>query len=246
MVDKKWLTPADRARQTFPTLEGGPRTEGGIPGDDRDHIYNLARAELEARASPRTEINTQGLTVATTVDAAAQQQAADAVIKAMEGQPDNLRSRWCRSTRRPARSRLLRRQERPGHRLRPGAAPARLVVQAVRAGRRAAGRQDPNGARARLTYDGSSPADAGRHEGDQLRGLRLRRVHGQDGHDQVDQHHLLQDGPGRRPAAGGRRRAPGRDPGRPAARPDRRHLAGRPGGAPDGHGLGLRHVRRRR
>ena len=144
---------------------------------------------------------------------------------------------------------LLRRLERAGHRLRPGAAPARFVVQAVRAGRRAAGRQGPAGPRRRARLHlrrrvraaRSSDVTVNNSEGFDCVGVRR-----QDGHDQVDQHRLLPDGPGRRPGPGDRRRAPGRHPGRPAARAARRHRARRPGGAPDRHGLGLRHVRRRR
>ncbi len=92
MVAQGWMTPADRARQTFPQWKEPSKTEGGIPGDDRGHIYNQARAELDKLGISEQEINTQGLTVTTTIDPRAQQEAGDAIAKVMEGQPGNLRS----------------------------------------------------------------------------------------------------------------------------------------------------------
>ncbi|RZT89209.1 membrane peptidoglycan carboxypeptidase [Pseudonocardia sediminis] len=92
MVAQGWLSPADRARQTFPQWKEASKTEGGIPGDDRGHVYNRARDELEKLGISDQEINTQGLTVSLTIDPKAQEEAATAVRKVMEGQPGNLRS----------------------------------------------------------------------------------------------------------------------------------------------------------
>ena len=93
MVAQNWMTPDERARQQFPQWqESSGNQGGGIPGDDRGHIYNAARSELEKLGISETEINTQGLTVTTTVDPKAQEQAAEAIEKAMKGQPDKLRS----------------------------------------------------------------------------------------------------------------------------------------------------------
>ncbi|BBG05588.1 MULTISPECIES: transglycosylase domain-containing protein [Pseudonocardia] len=93
MVGQNWLSQAERDQQQFPQWNEASAGEGGgIPGDDRGHIYNAARGELEALGISETELNTQGLTVTTTIDPAAQEQAADAVAKSLDGQPDNLRS----------------------------------------------------------------------------------------------------------------------------------------------------------
>jgi membrane peptidoglycan carboxypeptidase len=93
MVQQNWLSQAERSQQQFPQWrESAGNQGGGIPGDDRGHIYNAARAELERLGISEAEINTQGLTVTTTVDPKAQEDATRAVKKIMEGQPDNLRS----------------------------------------------------------------------------------------------------------------------------------------------------------
>ncbi len=92
MVAQGWMNPADRSRQVYPTAIPPSKVEGGIPGDDKGHIYNAARAELERMGISEQEIDTQGLTVTTTIDPKAQEQAGQAVQKVMEGQPDNLRS----------------------------------------------------------------------------------------------------------------------------------------------------------
>lgn len=92
MVSQGWLTPAERAQQEFPSYKAEAPGGGGIPGDDRGHIYNLAKAELEQYGITETMVNTQGLTIETTIDAAKQKDAVDAVTKTLKGQPDNLRA----------------------------------------------------------------------------------------------------------------------------------------------------------
>ncbi|MFB9743978.1 transglycosylase domain-containing protein [Pseudonocardia sulfidoxydans] len=92
MVGQGWLSPADRAAQKFPEWRQPAPTGGGIPGDSRGHIYNLVRAELEARGISDTEINTEGLTITTTIDPEKQQAAVAAAQKVMKGQPANLRT----------------------------------------------------------------------------------------------------------------------------------------------------------
>ncbi|MCW0215085.1 MAG: penicillin-binding protein [Pseudonocardia sp.] len=87
-----WMTPAERATQVYPAWKQPSSNEGGIPGDSRGHIYNQVRAELEEKGITDQEINTEGLTVQTTIDPARQQDAIDAVTKVMKGQPDNLRT----------------------------------------------------------------------------------------------------------------------------------------------------------
>ncbi|MDQ4115608.1 MAG: penicillin-binding protein, partial [Actinomycetota bacterium] len=92
MVAQGWMSPADRARQVFPNTIPPTKVEGGIPGDDKGHVYNAARAELERIGISEQEIDTQGLHVTTTIDPKAQEEAGRAVQKVMEGQPENLRS----------------------------------------------------------------------------------------------------------------------------------------------------------
>ncbi|MEK6443364.1 transglycosylase domain-containing protein [Pseudonocardia sp. T1-2H] len=91
-VAQGWMTPVDRAAQVYPQWKQPSVNEGGIPGDSRGHIYNQVRAELEAKGITDQEINTEGLTVQTTIDPAKQQEAVDAVEKVMKSQPENLRT----------------------------------------------------------------------------------------------------------------------------------------------------------
>jgi membrane peptidoglycan carboxypeptidase len=92
MVEQRWITSAERTQQTFPTtwLPEAPKG-GGVPDDDRYHIYDRAVAELASRGISQEQIDTEGLTVTTTVDEPRQKQAVDAVKEKMERQPDNLR-----------------------------------------------------------------------------------------------------------------------------------------------------------
>ncbi len=91
-VAQGWMTPADRRRQVYPTSIPPSKVEGGIPGDDKGHVYNAARAELERIGISEQEIDTQGLNVTTTIDPKSQEEAGQAVQKVMDGQPGNLRS----------------------------------------------------------------------------------------------------------------------------------------------------------
>jgi membrane peptidoglycan carboxypeptidase/serine/threonine protein kinase len=93
MTDVRWLDISTRAQQVFPNdwLKEPPQL-GGMPDDDRYHIYNLARAELEAQGITEDQINTEGLVVTTTVDAARQAAAAQTIKRYTAGQPDNLRA----------------------------------------------------------------------------------------------------------------------------------------------------------
>ncbi len=148
MVDKQWLDPTSRAQQAFPdNWLPKPPELGGVPDDDRYHIYNRARVELEAQGITEDQINTEGLVVTTTVDSAEQRKAVQAVNKVLKGQPKNLRAALVSvDPKTGAILVLLRRRQGSGYRLRAVPAPARLVVQAVRAGRRPSGRP---GSRAR-------------------------------------------------------------------------------------------------
>jgi membrane peptidoglycan carboxypeptidase len=93
MVEQGWLDRGERAAQTFPQLPEIPeQTGGGIPDDDRYHIYERALKELEAKGITADVINTRGVTVTTTVQQPLQAEAVDTVKKQMARQPDNLRS----------------------------------------------------------------------------------------------------------------------------------------------------------
>ncbi|WP_219418467.1 transglycosylase domain-containing protein [Pseudonocardia nigra] len=92
MVAEKFLDPAERAQQTFPTnwLPEAP-ANAGIPDNDLFHVYQKALQELEQHGITQEQIDTAGLTVTTTIDPELQQKAVDAVTEVMEGQPENLR-----------------------------------------------------------------------------------------------------------------------------------------------------------
>ena len=92
MVSQGWLSEEERAQQQFPAWKQEASSGGGIPGDDRGHIYALAKAELEEHGITEQQINTEGLTITTTVDPARQKEAVDAVRQALRGQPENLRA----------------------------------------------------------------------------------------------------------------------------------------------------------
>jgi len=93
MAAAGWLTPAQRALQSFPTdwLRAAP-SAGGVPNDDGFHIYAAAKAELAAQGITGDQIATEGLTVTTTIDPAKQKQAVDAVTATMNAEPANLRT----------------------------------------------------------------------------------------------------------------------------------------------------------
>jgi membrane peptidoglycan carboxypeptidase len=93
MVEQGWLDRAERAAQTFPVLPEIPeKSGGGVPDDDRFHIYERALAELEAKGVSQDLIATRGVTVTTTVQQPLQAEAVDVVKKQMARQPDNLRT----------------------------------------------------------------------------------------------------------------------------------------------------------
>ncbi|MCX6464912.1 MAG: transglycosylase domain-containing protein [Pseudonocardiales bacterium] len=87
------ITPAERAAEVFPEFLAEPPESGGIPGDDRGHIYSQARQEVIDRGiATADEFSTEGLIVTTTVDPVRQRAAVEAATDQLDGQPDNLRS----------------------------------------------------------------------------------------------------------------------------------------------------------
>jgi membrane peptidoglycan carboxypeptidase len=94
MVQNTWLSPAERATMQFPVTVDPNKddgADGGVPGDDRYHIYKRAEGELAALNITEDQIQTEGLTVVTTIDEADQRATVDAVKAVSKGQPDNLR-----------------------------------------------------------------------------------------------------------------------------------------------------------
>ena len=93
MVQAGWLTPAQRAQQVFPTdwLATAP-VAAGVPDDESFHIYAEAKAELAAAGISQDQIDTEGLTITTTVDPTRQREAVAAVHTTMKDQPAGLRT----------------------------------------------------------------------------------------------------------------------------------------------------------
>ncbi len=91
MVQNKWLDAGERATLQFPATIEPQKVGGGVPGDDKYHIYNRAKAELLTMGLTEDDIETKGLTVVTTIDPAFQKDAVNAVNAVKKGQPANLR-----------------------------------------------------------------------------------------------------------------------------------------------------------
>lgn len=82
MAEQQWVTPAERADMAFPdNWLHEPPALGGVPDDDRYHIYERARAELQAQGISEDLVNTEGLTVQTTIQQGRQRDAVEAVKK---------------------------------------------------------------------------------------------------------------------------------------------------------------------
>ncbi|HSK57449.1 MAG TPA: transglycosylase domain-containing protein, partial [Actinomycetospora sp.] len=92
MVAQGWLPAPERAAATFPATVPPRRVAGGVPDDDRGHIYSVVRDELRSLGIDEDALLTEGLQIRTTIDPAAQREAVDAVRSKMRGQPANLRT----------------------------------------------------------------------------------------------------------------------------------------------------------
>jgi membrane peptidoglycan carboxypeptidase len=93
MAEQGWISQGERAEQAFPTnWLPEPPASGGVPDDDRYHIYERAVEELAASGISQEQIDTEGVTVTTTVEQPRQAEAVDAVKEHMGREPDNLRS----------------------------------------------------------------------------------------------------------------------------------------------------------
>ncbi|MDL5154882.1 transglycosylase domain-containing protein [Actinomycetospora termitidis] len=92
MVAQNWLARADRQAAVFPTTIPPSQRRSGIPDNDRGHIVSAVKDELASYGITEQQVNQEGLKVETTVDPKLQQQAADAAVKTLQGQPANLRT----------------------------------------------------------------------------------------------------------------------------------------------------------
>ncbi|WP_312858472.1 transglycosylase domain-containing protein, partial [Pseudonocardia pini] len=92
MVGQGWLSPADRAAATFPPTQQRKVGSSGSLADNRGHVVNAVKAELDSLGISDQEMAQAGLTVTTTIDPTRQEKAVDAAQEALDGQPENLRS----------------------------------------------------------------------------------------------------------------------------------------------------------
>ena len=91
MVEKGWLSPADRAAARYPETVA-PSQAPGAPTDDRAHIVERVMEELDKQGISREQLAVGGGRITTTIDPRAQQLARDAVRTELRGQPENLHS----------------------------------------------------------------------------------------------------------------------------------------------------------
>ena len=139
MVQQKWLSPTTaRPRCSRRAgLKPPSSRKTGIPDDDRGHVVTAIKNELASYGITEQQVNQEGLKVATTVDPKLQQQAADAAVEDPRRPAANLRTAMVSED--PRTGAVLAYYggtDGLGLRLRPDRAPARVVVQAVRAARR--------------------------------------------------------------------------------------------------------------
>ncbi|MEJ2886556.1 transglycosylase domain-containing protein [Actinomycetospora aeridis] len=92
MVAQGWLPAPERASAQFPATVPPRRVTGGVPDDDRGHIYSAVRDELRTLGIDQDALVTQGLQIQTTIQPQAQREAVDAINRQMRGQPENLRT----------------------------------------------------------------------------------------------------------------------------------------------------------
>lgn len=91
MAAQNLITSGERGAQRFPEwLPPQPVPTDGSPTDFRRHVLALARAELDALGIPMAVLDTDGLTVTTTIDAVQQRAALDSVAAVLQGRPGDL------------------------------------------------------------------------------------------------------------------------------------------------------------
>ncbi|WP_338051855.1 transglycosylase domain-containing protein, partial [Pseudonocardia acidicola] len=92
MVSQGWLTPQQRATESFPpTLPRRP-VHDGSPTDSRGLIVDAVERELSSLGISEQELTHEGLRITTTIDPAMQQHAVDTEHTVLADQPRDLRS----------------------------------------------------------------------------------------------------------------------------------------------------------
>ncbi|MEO7194253.1 MAG: transglycosylase domain-containing protein [Pseudonocardiaceae bacterium] len=91
MVEKGWLSPADRAAQQYPPTVA-PSQVPGEPTDDREHIVERVMDELGKQGITREQLAVSGGRIITTIDPRAQRLARSTVLTELSGEPKNLHS----------------------------------------------------------------------------------------------------------------------------------------------------------
>ncbi|MGH3832792.1 MAG: transglycosylase domain-containing protein [Pseudonocardiaceae bacterium] len=91
MVEKGWLSPADRAAQLYPPTVA-PSQVPGEPTDDREHIVERVMDELGKQGITREQLAVSGGRITTTIDPRAQRLARSTVVTELNDQPKNLHS----------------------------------------------------------------------------------------------------------------------------------------------------------
>lgn len=93
MVEMGVLAASERATIQFPeVLPSAPPSPTDVAPGPEGLIRTQVIRELEAAGISRRDLNTGGLQITTTIDAKAQQSAVDAVHRALDKQPDQLRA----------------------------------------------------------------------------------------------------------------------------------------------------------
>lgn len=88
MVEDGWLTQAERDTLTFPeTIEYSPENRLAGP---QGYLLNMVKSELEVAGLTEDDLNTKGLTVITTIDKTAQEQAVQTLSNLPQGASANL------------------------------------------------------------------------------------------------------------------------------------------------------------
>jgi membrane peptidoglycan carboxypeptidase len=92
MASQGWLSAAERSSSRFPATEPRRLPSSGSFGDERGHIIDSVKSELESLGITDRELAQDGLRITTTIDRGQQGAAVAAVRRAFAGQPDELRA----------------------------------------------------------------------------------------------------------------------------------------------------------
>jgi membrane peptidoglycan carboxypeptidase len=92
MLSQHWISAAERAAAQFPTTIAPKPPPGGVPGNYLGHIYTQVKAELADIGISEQDLNSEGLTITTTIDPALEKQAARISDSVLGTEPKNLRT----------------------------------------------------------------------------------------------------------------------------------------------------------